>query len=210
MATHCDSLSSDLLYICFVLRTSIQKHRRPNQSNIRLRLCVTNDKKLKTMNINPSSIARDRTASTLGLPNNPRRAPCKITGFRSPDVGPLRTMHNVNHGRATTSMVTERKPLAQNSKTPERQTIVRPEPATASAKPALPPPSRTAQNPGGELCAVGHFPQKQSKPPLKSSRRRLKPAIESRRCNSVSSVSELRMASIRPKLLVHSCISCSS
>ena len=115
--------------------------------------------KRKSMNVNPPSIARSRTASRLELSNNPRRAPCKTTGFCTPDVGPLRTMHNVSHNAATTSMVTERKPLVQNSKIPERQTIVRQEPATTGTKPALPPPPRAAQNPGGESCAVRHFPQ---------------------------------------------------
>jgi hypothetical protein len=114
-------------------------------------------KKRKSMSVNPSSIARHRTASRLEFSNNPRRSPCKTTGFRTPDVGPLRTMQSVNHNAATTSMVTERRPLVQNSKIPERQTIVRPEPATTSAKPALPPPARAAQNPRGELCAVRHL-----------------------------------------------------
>src|SRR6476646_5195608 len=109
------------------------------------------------MNVNPSSIARDRTASRREFSHNLHRTPRKTTGFRTPDVGPLRTMQNVHHGRATTSMVTEYKPLVQNSKIPERQTIVRPEPPTTSAKPALPPQPRTVQNPGGELWTVRLF-----------------------------------------------------
>jgi hypothetical protein len=117
-------------------------------------------KKPKSMNVNPSSIARSRTASRRELPNNLRRAPRKMIEFRTPHVGPLRTMQNVNRTGATTSTSPSAEPSVQNSKIPERQTIVRPEPATSSAKPALPPPARAAQNPGGKLCAVGTFPKK--------------------------------------------------
>src|SRR5437762_2570978 len=91
------------------------------------------------MNINPSSIARDRTASRRELPNNLRRAPRKTNGFYTPNVGPLRTMHNVNRTGATISMVTARRPLVQNSKIPERQTISLGESPITGAKLTLPP-----------------------------------------------------------------------
>ena len=114
--------------------------------------------KLKSMHINPSSIARYRTASRRESPNNLHRAPRKMIGFWTPHVGPLSTMQNVNRAGATTSMVTKRRPLVQNSKIPKRQTILLRESPTTSAKPALPPHLRTVQNPGGELWTVRHFP----------------------------------------------------
>jgi len=135
------------IYICSLYAAECRR-REPNHQQTM--------QKRKSMDVNSSSNARDRTASRLELPNNLRRAPFNTTGFCTPDVGPLRPMQNVNHGRATTSMVTERKPLVQNSKIPERQTILRPEPATTCVTPALPPPARAAQNPGGELCAARH------------------------------------------------------
>jgi hypothetical protein len=116
-------------------------------------------KKPKSMNVNPSSIARSRTASRRELPNNLRRAPRKMIEFRTPHVGPLRTMQNVNRTGATTSMLTERKPSMQNPKNTERHTILRPSPATTRAKPAHPTDRPAAQNPGGRIVSSKYFPQ---------------------------------------------------
>jgi hypothetical protein len=105
------------------------------------------------MNVNSSNIARDRTASSLELPNNLHREPRKTIEFRPPHAGPLRPMQNVNRTAATTSKSPSGEPLVQNSKIPERQTILLQVFPTNSAK--LP----AAQNPGGEFCAARHFPQ---------------------------------------------------
>src|SRR5215208_6754766 len=75
------------------------------------------------MNINPSSIARDQLASRLKFSSNLTCAPRKTIGFCTPDAKFRRTMQNVNHNHATTSMVTSADPLGQNSKIPERHTI---------------------------------------------------------------------------------------
>jgi hypothetical protein len=165
--------------------------------------------KLKSININALNIARDRIARRLELPNDLRRPPRTIIGFFTPHVGPLRTMQIVNHMVATTSMLPRSKPLRQNSKIPERQTIslrecrnhtrktgasapcpccpkpwgrvldsehfsqltpthadrtlqAAPDRTTPSMR-TLPNPIPTAQNPGGEFCAVGQFLQIQPK-----------------------------------------------
>ncbi len=102
--------------------------------------------KPKSTNVNPSNIARNRTASTLELPNNLRRAPCKMLGFCTPNVGPPGAVQYVNHNARATSMVTARSPLVQNSKTPEPHTILPPDPTTPRAKPSSPPHPRAAQN----------------------------------------------------------------
>src|SRR6476660_2165924 len=120
-------------------------------------------RKLKSMNVNLLSIARYRTAPKRESPNNLPRAPRKMIGFCTPHVGPLSAMQNVNRAGATTSMVTKRRPVVQNSKIPERQTISLRESPMTSAKPAFPPYPRAAQNPGGEFCAARHFPQKHRK-----------------------------------------------
>jgi len=75
-------------------------------------------RKLKSMNVNLSSIARNRTASRRQSPNNLHRAPRKMIGFCTPHVGPLPAMQNVNRTGATTSMVTKRRPPQAKLKNP--------------------------------------------------------------------------------------------
>src|SRR5215204_6962141 len=91
------------------------------------------------MNVNPSSIARYRTASRLQLPKSLGRAPRKTTEYCTPNVGPLHVTQNVNRAGTTTSNSPSAAPRVQNSKIPERQTISLPHPAATSAKPTLPP-----------------------------------------------------------------------
>src|SRR5215204_7412385 len=98
------------------------------------------------MNVNPSSIARYRTASRLQLPKSLGRAPRKTTEYCTPNVGPLHMTQNVNRAGTTTSNSPSAAPRVQNSKIPERQTISLQEAGTNSAK--LP----AAQNPWGN-CA---------------------------------------------------------
>jgi hypothetical protein len=74
--------------------------------------------KPKSMNVNPSSIARHRITSRLEYSNNLRRAPRKMMGFCTPNVGPLSTVQYVNYNAATTSMVTARQLLVQFQKSP--------------------------------------------------------------------------------------------
>ena len=100
---------------------------------------------------NPSSIALAQIAMRQELPNNLSRAQRKIIGFCAAREDFRRNMQIVSHTRTTTSILTERKLQMQNPKNTEHQTIVRPERPTTSAKPALPPHPRAAQNPGGEF-----------------------------------------------------------
>ena len=96
---------------------------------------VWTNRKPKSMNLNLSSIARDRAAPRLELPNDLRRLPRTMIGFCAPHVGPLSTVQSVNHLGATTSMLTSAKPLRQNSKIRERQIILLGDRPTTSAKP---------------------------------------------------------------------------
>ncbi len=114
------------------------------------------------MNVNPSNIAHDRTASTQELPNNLFRPWRETMGFCTAEEDFRRNMRNLNHTHATTSIRNERKPQIQNQKNTERHTILRPRPSTTSAKHSPPMYPPIAENPGEMICTAMRTPNSSS------------------------------------------------
>src|SRR5262245_48705389 len=61
-------------------------------------------------------------------------------------VGPLSTMHDATRSLAISSMSSSTRPLAQNSKIPERQTVLHPRPSTAPRKNSIANPQSAIRN----------------------------------------------------------------
>ena len=134
LAAHCANVYPALLYMRSLRIVASQELRGESQpiKHPAAGSALQTIQKLTSMNVNPSSIARDRTVSRRELPNNLRRAPRKTIGFCTPDEKFHRTMQNVNQKGATTSIVMRADPLRQNSKIPERQPISPRKPPTSS------------------------------------------------------------------------------
>src|SRR3954466_14413993 len=111
------------------------------------------------MNVNSSNIARNRAERSRELPDKLRLLPRTMIGFCTPDVGPLLPMQNVNRTGATTSTLTSAKPLRQNSKIAERQTISLRECRNHTRKTGVSAPCPRCPKPWGRVFDSEHFPR---------------------------------------------------
>jgi hypothetical protein len=107
------------------------------------------------MNHNSPNIARYPAALSMQSSGNPHAARGKTIGFCTPGTKFRRAVQILNRTATTTSELPTAEAETQNSKIPERQSLLHPHSATPASKISLPPHARKTRV---ENCAhVGFF-----------------------------------------------------